>query len=867
MYWGGCIMFKKGARALRADFHLHTVKDKEFEYNNNPNDFIKEYVQKLKEENISIGAITNHNKFDKEEFKALRKQAKKEGILLLPGVELSVKEGANGIHTLIIFSDSWLENGENNIQVFLNQVFAGVRNHENENVSCNDDMNGIINNLEKHNKEYFIIFAHVDQRSGLLYECKGGLIQRLWDNPLLKERVLGVQKSKDIDNYNNLVQWIGFELPKVEGCDPKKVSDIGKGDKCYLKIGDYSFNAVKYALMDFSNRVFCDIPLFKHGYIDSIEYTGGKLDNINVDFSKELNTIIGIRGSGKSSILETLRYGLDLEADIDDDYKEKLVKYILDSGGIIKIKLVDSNSREYLLTKYLEDDKVFITDMDGTQLNISLESIINNPLYFGQKDLSMRAPGYEFNLLSKLIGKKTKEVNERLKVNSEEIKNKIEEIIRIQQYPGRIEELTTRINDLNMKLGIYEEKGIAEKLDKQKQFEDESLHFEQINELINDLSDELESSLTSEKIKLLKEKVEYKSKYNGEVFERVNEGLENIIKLYGGISNINQEILKELEKIKSQQENFVECKDSLKEEFAKIKREIDVETLNPDSFLDYSKKLKDASDELKQCQLKIQEKNILESSLKDLIKDRKEVVHEKFRLYKKEIEKINDSQEQLSIVIELKGNKQEFINKLKEIGQGTGIRANKYKDISDQFSDFIAIVDDIMLNESKKIKTIISDNDYDKFVEKLKGNLNECIKYEVPDKVDILYHGKNLEYHSLGQRASAIVLFILTQKDNDIIIIDQPEDDLDNKVIYDELIKTLKERKSDIQFIFVTHNANIPVLGDSEKITVTEFEDDKILVDSGSIDCSHIQKKIIKIMEGGEDAFEKRNSIYLNWNV
>ncbi|SHI10947.1 TrlF family AAA-like ATPase [Sporanaerobacter acetigenes] len=860
-------MFKNGASVLRADFHLHTIKDKEFKYHNNPNEFVKEYVQKLKEADISIGAITNHNKFDKDEFKALRRQAKKENIFLLPGVELSVKEGANGIHTLIIFSDSWYENGENNIEVFLNQVFAGVANRENENVSCNYDINGVISNLEQHNKDYFIIFAHVDQKSGLLYECGGGLIQRLWDNPLLKERVLGVQKSKNIDKFNNLTQWIGYELPKLEGCDPKKIEDIGEGDKCYLKIGDYSFNAVKYALMDFSNRVFYDIPLFKHGYIDSIEYTGGKLDNINVDFSKELNTIIGIRGSGKSSILETLRYGLDLKADIDDDYKESLVKYVLDSGGIIKIKLVDNNNRKYLLTKYLEDDKVYISDVDENQLNISLESIINNPLYFGQKDLSMRAPGYEFNLLSKLIGKKTKEVNEKLKGNSEELKQKIEEIIKIQQYPNRIDELTTRVNDLNMKLAIYEEKGIAEKLDKQKQFEDESLYFEQISGFINDLSDDLESSLESEKIRLLKDKAKYTSKYNGEIFERVNESIENIIKLYGGLSNINQNILAELEKIKSEQNNFVECKDSLKEEFARIKREIDVETLNPDSFLDYSKKVKDTSDELQQYQLKMQEKSALENSLKNLLKDRKELVHERFRLYKKEIEKINDSQEQLSIEIELKGNKQEFMDKLKEVGQGTGIRSNKYKDISEQFSDFIAIIDDIMLNESKKIKTIISGNDYDKFIEKIKGNLKDCIEYEVPDKVDILYHGKNLEYHSLGQRASAIVLFILTQKDNDIIIIDQPEDDLDNKVIYDELIKTLKERKSDIQFIFVTHNANIPVLGDSEKIIVTEFEDDKIMVDSGSIDCSHIQKKIIKIMEGGEDAFEKRNSIYLNWNM
>ena len=860
-------MFKNGACVLRVDFHLHTVKDKEFKYNNKSNDFIKKYIQELKKENISVGAITNHNKFDKEEFKAMKKQAKREDILLLPGVELSVKEGANGIHTLIVFSDAWLENGENNIEIFLNQVFAGVSNCENENVTCNYDMNGVIERLEEHNKDYFIIFAHVDQKSGLLNECKGGLIKRLWDNPLMKKRVLGIQKSRNIDNYNNLVQWIGYGLPKVEGCDPKEISDIGKGDKCYLKIGDCSFNAVKYALMDHSNRLFCDISIFKHGYINNIEYTGGKLDNINVHFSKELNTIIGIRGSGKSSILETLRYGLDLKADTDNDYKESLVKYIMDSGGTIKIGLIDSSNREYILTKYLEDDKAYITDIDGKHLDISLESIINNPLYFGQKDLSMRAPGYEFNLLSKLIGKKAKDVNEKLKDNSEEIKQKIEQIIKIHEYPDKINELKTGINDIKMKLDVYEEKGIAEKLDKQKQFEDETLYFEQICNLIKNVSDELENSLKINDFELLKDKSGYSSKYNSKTFELVNKSIENIIELYHGLSDIHHNILSELKKIQIEQKKFIDCKESLRDEFASIKREIDIESLNPDTFLKYSKKNKDALEQLKAYELEVQKKNTLESSLGNLIRDRKELVHERFRLYKKEIEKINNSQEQLQIKIVLKGNKQEFMSKIKEIGQGTGIRSNKYEEISEEFSDFVAIMDDILLNESEKIKKIISDGDYDKYVEKLEGKLKECIEYDVPDKVDILYHGKNLEQHSIGQRASAIVLFILTQKDNDIIIIDQPEDDLDNKVIYDELIKTLKERKSDIQFIFVTHNANIPVLGDSEKVIVTEFKDDNIILESGGIDCPYIQKKIIKIMEGGEDAFEKRNTIYQNWNI
>jgi ABC-type Na+ transport system ATPase subunit NatA len=108
-------------------------------------------------------------------------------------------------------------------------------------------------------------------------------------------------------------------------------------------------------------------------------------------------------------------------------------------------------------------------------------------------------------------------------------------------------------------------------------------------------------------------------------------------------------------------------------------------------------------------------------------------------------------------------------------------------------------------------------------------------------------------------------LFILSQNDNDVIIIDQPEDDLDNQVVYTEFIKKLKEKKSNTQFIFSTHNANIPVLGDAERIVAADSTDGIMCVDAGTIDSKESQEKIVNIMEGGPDAFKRRNDIYTSW--
>lgn len=163
-------IFNNGSTWLKADFHLHTRasgKEKEFKYQGVENSFINDYVAKLKEQKINIGVITNHNKFDKDEFENLRKRSKKEEILLLPGVELSVNDGSNGIHTLVVFSKQWLENGNDYINPFLNNAFEGKTPNEYEKKNGRSSLN-LIETIKKlpyiHSKSFLsYILAHVYQ--------------------------------------------------------------------------------------------------------------------------------------------------------------------------------------------------------------------------------------------------------------------------------------------------------------------------------------------------------------------------------------------------------------------------------------------------------------------------------------------------------------------------------------------------------------------------------------------------------------------------------------------------------------------------------------------------------------------------------
>lgn len=127
---------------------------------------------------------------------------------------------------------------------------------------------------------------------------------------------------------------------------------------------------------------------------------------------------------------------------------------------------------------------------------------------------------------------------------------------------------------------------------------------------------------------------------------------------------------------------------------------------------------------------------------------------------------------------------------------------------------------------------------------------------------------RRLDDLSTGQKATAVLLLLLLESDAPLIV-DQPEDDLDNRFITEEIVPRMREEKERRQFVFSTHNANIPVLGDAELILgltpVGEAEEGRAGVareHMGSIDDSPVRELIENLLEGGKDAFEKRRNRY-----
>jgi predicted ATPase len=870
--------FPHGTEWVRADFHLHTRADKEFKYSGEDNQFVAQYVQKLKDEGIRLGVITNHNKFDFEEFKALRRKARKEGICLLPGVELSVNDGANGVHTLVVFSEQWIEDGQDYINQFLANAFSGrtPAQYENENGRSNDNIIQTLKNLENFHRDFFTVFAHVEAGSGLWNEIDGGRLQELAKEPLIQRRCLGFQKVRTHDKADakcrvKVKQWWPDYPAELEGSDPKKIEEIGKGKPVYVKIGDPSFEAVKFALKDYSFRVEVAAPANNHSYVKSIRFEGGLLDGRKVSFSPHLNCIIGIRGSGKSAIIESLRYalGIELSAKADDhDYKEELVPHVLRSGGKVIVQAVDRHGEEFEVRRIVGHASSDVYVGGELRPGVALrETVITRPVYFGQKDLSARGRTFGHDLVEKLVGDTLRPIRDKEAVQRTALLNAIAGFTSSQTDAEEKEGKSKELQDVEFRLEQLDKHGVREKLEKRIAFGNDLAYCTGIEETAAAWVQELTGTVeqASEDFDAI---AEPDSKQNEEFFKRYKTKIDELkaTTVEGKALAAKAKLIAgDLVKMR---EELAATRDGLKEEFAAVERDLlaalkdkGVTSIRPEDYVSFQQQktiLQGRVTELSKGAARQKEKQ--ETLLKALAA-LDEVWLEEFRTISASLDEINKAQPALQVTATFKGDKEAFKGKLEDIFKGQGMRKDYWQAITEKYADFGEIFKN--LDEAAKL----TKGKAETFKQVILSNLADLLSWRVPASHDVTYHGKALKSHSLGQRASAMMLFILSQKGKDLLIIDQPEDDLDSQTVYEEVVKLLRTLKPLQQFIFATHDANFPVLGDAETVSSCEATDEHIAVTTGSIDSAVCQERIVRIMEGGPEAFERRKTIYQIWSA
>ncbi len=855
---------------MRADFHLHTIAERdpsrtfkrEFPGETQRGECAKAWVAKLVENCVGVAVITNHNMFDAEDYRQHMKLAEKEGILVLPGAELNVFSGS-GIHTLIVFHPDWARkeaDGATSIDRFLSSQFSTLPD---TGTRARDNLRDCLAKLDEVQKEYFVIFAHVQSSNGLMHELEGNALSETIAQcgELWAKRVLGLQRVKDADALKR--RWPS-EVPIpafVQGSDPKGMADIGREPACFLKIGELSFDAVRFALHDHVERVRGAIPPPGSGpRLAAIRFTGGALNGAEFPFSPEMTALIGSRGSGKSAVIECLRYGLDLPVGEDDGYKNDLVEWMLSNGGEVTITGANAHGQAVEIRRPLGfNPKVYL---EGKETRLRPQDVFPDVLYFGQKDLGRRDEQGDAKFFAKLSGPASPDERadeERRRVFVQQAVQDHHSVLRARE---KDDEFAQEEERLRHELALYQERGVEQQLQALTSFDADKRSLTDFIERLREFRGEL-----AQPAQTWRDLQAEFPRLHSEVFSTINERLGALFTELGNLSRDSAAILQRMDalltKLEAELKAIGDKERELQEQFAAIQREINA----PDLDLQQYRQKRARFEQLGKLRQAASNRTAASQQALERAVSAARNLHELWRSrHAREAAVLEERRktipQSLTLKSEFEGDRDAFKTFLQTKLRGSGFREVSYGRIVETFPNGIT------LHERRaEIPTVLGGSaDVQKLEQALSAHLADFLTFRVPPRQEILFEGTPIQKLSLGKRATALLTLVMALESHPIILIDQPEDDLDNETIFKQVVAPLLHRKTEHQFIIATHNPNLPVLGDAELVHACREEaKDTYRHSSGSIDSQPTRHSIVQIMEGGEAAFEQRQKIYRQW--
>jgi hypothetical protein len=895
----------RGAAWVKVDLHLHSPGVNSFtlpsgiNLDSDKEEIAKDYVKRIKEANIKVAAITDYNGVREEWYNLISKEAEKEDIIILPGVELSLKltGGKYGLHLLLIFEQGVDIEGLNTFLHSLdkNPQKSLFEERKNRDIESKLELEELISEIREKYK-CLVIFPHPEDDKGLLHTFNPSQSAKYLMNvkPDAIEYISEEGKNKLIST-SELPSDYFKKIAILENTDPKCLEDIGtkkRADKLrttYYKLSSFSIGALKIALHDPEVRVkIYKCPSFYHNRISKIVISGSTfLRDIEILFSPELNTFIGGRGVGKSAIVESMRYVMDLPIYADKSFRTEFVESVVGSGGTLSLfieRYYGEEKKEFEIKRIIGKDTEII-DENGVKTGFSMQSLFEEakyPIIIGQKELYYLSitSAFQLQLIDELIGEKILDIQEEFKGLIEQLKENGRRLLTLKEKVRKKEEYEQSLKEIESKIKVYKDLGVEEKLRRWTNIVDDEEKLKEaigkvngINGKINSFFDESVSELSYMERALKTGKSENKF-----ILERVAGEISQIEKAFEQSKEQLSETIGQTKKnLETLNNEWLEKKREVEGEVQKIKKELGEKGFKPDELEGLTKEranLIPIIEELSRLDREIKKLEDERENLKDEI-DKKR--HDIFGVREEQRDKINDALKgRLKIDVRYEGAKEDFIKDLTNLLKGSGVSSDAIKALvlaPSKVTDGLLLSKYIQesvqkLREEFNLTQAMSNRIVEWFKDSQRLYELEILfpedKIEISLKVNEEY--KIIDKLSIGQKATALLLLLFAQEDR-IVVLDQPEEDLDNRFIYEDVVKILREMKGKRQLIIATHNANIPVLGDSELILVLEAKRETesercVISNKGSIDKEDIKVDVKNIMEGGEEAFKIRAEKY-----
>ncbi|MBI4527344.1 MAG: AAA family ATPase [Deltaproteobacteria bacterium] len=847
-------------------------------------------VEKAAELAVTVLAITDHN--DVSGVSPFRTVAQSHGIHIFPGFEISSSEG---VHVLCIYPQ---DTDDRRLGRYLGEF--GIMKPE---PSSDLSSKTFIEVLKKVRQQGGVaIAAHVTNDNGLFKVFSGKARIQAWQSddlmaiqipgPVedLPHDVRQIVENKNADYRREHVAEERLAIAVVNAKDIVKPEDIeDRSATCWIKMSDVSIDGLRQAFLDPGSRIRLNpregkLEPEQHAELVGLAWEGGFLDGAGIHFNPNLNVLVGGRGTGKSTVIESIRAVLGLDPVGDEARKahEGIVRHVLRSGTKISL-LVRAHRpavREYRIERTIPNPTL-VRDESGDVSNLGPQDVLPRVEVYGQHEISELTKSREklTRLLDRFVERDDSLARRKASLRRDLEKNH-RALLDTRAEIKQIEERLAALPGLEETLKRFQEAGLEARLREQSLLVREERVLGAIPERLAPFREALENLkrelpidrafLSAKALEDLPGK-DILTRAN-QVFAdlerdlmRVKDDLERVLaSADSGIAELRsawdvrkqqvqaayEKILRELQKSRVDGEEFIRLRRQI-EGLRPLRERLALLQRLEKEHVDRRRALLAEWEDVKAAEFRALDRAAKKVSgrLRDRVQVKVTAAGDREPLFKVLREDIGG---RMSEAIEsLRGVPDLSLTKLVEVCRSGAEALSKAYRITPAQAERLAKAEPEVLMRIEELELAPT----------TAIRLNTAPAGDPPA-------WQALEELSTGQKATAVLLLLLLESDAPLIV-DQPEDDLDNRFITESVVPRMREEKQRRQFIFSTHNANIPVLGDAELIlglsASGEANGGRARIapgHMGSIDSRSVRELVEEILEGGREAFETRRRKY-----
>lgn len=867
-----------GADFIRADLHVHTFADSDAD----PAPDLDSYVDAALAAGLGVLGITDHNTVG---FAAAAiKAASGKPLLVLPGIEVSTHDG----HLLALFAPDALAELE---------AFAHPSNLSLSDISATEkrsprSMLDLVQEI--HRRGGLAIPAHVDAADGIHDKLKPAELIELLKSPALAgfefaaNAALCEWFTNNDPDPNRLAAWKARQkvdelrergLARLMSSDAHSAEKVGQDRSLRtltrLRLDDPNFEAVRNAIL-LNPKARCKAEAVlpaSYPRIVSAEFSGGFLDGVKLEFSPNLNCLIGGRGSGKSTALLAIRSALGAtispEENADEPGRmpdETLVRFIDGAGSArtavrrrgdeplepesaspIWLRLADLGQDESgrLARGYEESPEILLEFLDGFVVRHKYEEADSDLLVQLEDNAAevTRTSGYAEQI--------TKLETEHARLEASLKAAQTGKVETIAEWAGLLAAQAPLLTRLETELGIAAQGGdVPAPID------------------LDALATEFGVDLSRKPAKAFVEGTEGLRERLRELAEQRSViRAKTIVELSEAV-NPSREILEKWKADQADLETRLKAKQSeLEAQGLKVQagavREIATRLNTVKSSLSELRKKRD------EHQAALKARQILLSAL---YANRESLFQARRATLKRIADAANTYADRIVIRVffEKRGINQTWV---KWLTNTLGFRSPRVLRLAEKIGP--AEFAGSLLNDRAALLDLRDDNGEPFFTEEMIISVRtwphifalQTMRPEDRPRIEVQEHGRSdprpFDHLSAGEQRSILLSLILCAERYEHLVLDQPEDHLDSHYVASAVVRHLESAKERRQVLIATHSANLTVLGDAELVIPLRVEAGRGRPhDEGAVDRPATRDRVCALLEGGVEAYRKRGERY-----